>query len=762
MTPARTRLGRIPEWVRAYLIALATLIIVVALSMFLLDFVGPGARPFCSLLLLILMGRAAWLGYGPGLLVCALTLFVVQSMLVPGKPHPVPPIQFGFLVLILFLISRIAQNKRRTERSLRSAAQSLEQSVTDRNLELSRKEDRLREQGQLLDLAPVAILASDQDFVIRVWSRGAEKVYGWSAEEAIGKVSFELLKTTFPLPLKDLQARLLTTGVWEGEVTHTRHDGTQLRMMSRWAPRRNANGDVIGSLQVNTDVTERRRIEEQLRQSQKLETAGLLAGGVAHDFNNILTVINGYAEMLLSDLPPSSEMREGLVEIRAAGERAADLTRQLLAFGRKQMLRPTVLNLNDVLVDVRKMLGRLIGEDIDLVTKLDESLANVTADAGQLQQVIVNLAVNGRDAMPQGGTLLFETANVTFDESFQQAHPEVHIGRAVMLAVTDTGAGMTPEVRERLFEPFFTTKPKGAGTGLGLATVYGLVKQAGGWIWVYSEPGHGAAFKIYLPATEAPVSAPTVTSHTRLHGTETILLVEDQPEVSKLAANALRRYGYHVISAASGNEAIAASRDFAGAIDLLVTDVVMPGMSGREAADRIAAHRPGVRMLFMSGYTESAISHRGVLNPGVAYLQKPFTPESLAEKVRDMLGTSGESKKPTVLIVDDDPAVRLSVRRLLNDAGHPTVEAVSERQALEFVTHDRQIAVVITGLSAPDAAGCDTIERLHRVRPGLKVIAMSDAFAGDLPGVAAILGAQVALRKPVDPGTLLTAVTPAG
>ena len=331
-----------------------------------------------------------------------------------------------------------------------------------------------------------------------------------------------------------------------------------------------------------------------------------------------------------------------------------------------------------------------------------------------------------------------------------------------MLAVTDTGAGMTPEIRERIFEPFFTTKPKGAGTGLGLATVYGLVKQAGGWIWVYSEPGHGAAFKIYLPATEAPVSAPTVTSRTRLHGTETILLVEDQPEVSKLAASALRRYGYHVIPAANGSEAIAASRDFAGAIDLLVTDVVMPGMSGREAADRIAAHRPGLRVLFMSGYTESAISHRGVLNPGVAYIQKPFTPESLAEKVRDMLGTLGESKKPTVLIVDDDPAVRLSVRRLLNDAGHPTVEAVSERQALEFITHDRQIAVVITGLTASDAAGCDTIERLHRIRSELKVIAMSDAFAGDLPGIAAELGAQAALRKPVDPSTLLTAVASGG
>jgi two-component system, cell cycle sensor histidine kinase and response regulator CckA len=410
------------------------------------------------------------------------------------------------------------------------------------------------------------------------------------------------------------------------------------------------------------------------------------------------------------------------------------------------MVRPTVLNVNDVIGDVRKMLGRLIGEDIALVTRLDESLANVRADAGQIQQIILNLAVNARDAMRHGGTLLFETANVMFDESFQEAHPEVHVGHVVMLAVTDTGTGMTPEVKEHIFEPFFTTKAKGAGTGLGLATVYGLVKQAGGWIWVYSEPGHGAAFKIYLPATDAPVSAPTVPSRSLLHGTETVLLVEDQPEVRKLAETALRRYGYHVITAASGIEAIAGSRDFAGMIDLLVTDVVMPGLGGRETADQISAHRPAMRVLFMSGYTESAISHRGVLNPGVAHLQKPFTPETLAEKVGEVLGPSRETRKPTILIVDDDPAVRQSLRKPLNDAGHPTVEAVSERQALEFVTHDHQIAAVITGLTAADAGG-DTIGRFRRLRPELRVIATSDVLAGDSPDVAAVLGARLALPR---------------
>jgi PAS domain S-box-containing protein len=623
---------------RAYLVALAYLIAVVALSAVLLHTVGARSAPFCSLLLLIVLARAAWLGYGPGMLVCFLTIFVAESLLVPNKPHPVPLVQFGFLIVILLLISRIAQRKRLTEATLRKTAENLEGRVTQRNLELTRKEERLREQGQLLDLAPVAILASDRQNVIRVWSRGAETMYGWSAEEAIGHVSYELLQTVFPIPLQELQEKLLESGTWEGKLTQTRRDGKPLRVMSRWAPHRDANGAAIGSLQVNSDVTERHRIEEQLHHSQKLETVGLLAGGVAHDFNNLLTVINGYAEMMLSDLPESSDLRDNLEEIRAAGGRAADLTRQLLAIGRKQLVQPAVLDVNDVIHDVQKMLGRLIGEDINLVTRLEPSLAHVVADAGQLQQILMNLAVNARDAMPQGGTLLFETANAIFDESFRANHSEIHVGPVVMLAVTDTGSGMTPEVRDRIFEPFFTTKPKGSGTGLGLSTVYGIVTQAGGWIWVYSEPGHGTAFKIYFPATNAEVADGTLESPTGLYGTETILLVEDQAEVGRLAETALRRYGYQVLIASNGDDAIAASKAYPGEIHLLLTDVVMPGMNGRALSDRVVALRPATRVLFMSGYTENAISNRGVLDPGVAYLQKPFTAESLAAKVSAVLG----------------------------------------------------------------------------------------------------------------------------
>ncbi len=640
--PLEQQLRRLPSWLRDYVVALAWLVFVVGCCALLLHTIGPKASPFCSLLLLIAMARAAWIGYGPGLLVCGLTVFVALDVLVPNKPHPVAPLSLAVVVAILLILSRVAQGKRRTESMLRKAAANSEQQAREHTAELSRQEARLREQGQLLDMAPVAILAADADGVIRIWSRGAEHVYGWTAEEAIGRVSFDLLKTSFPVPLEEILARLKQAGNWEGEVTHTRRDGCRLTVVSRWAPHLDENGSVIGSLQVNTDVTERKKIEDQLRHSQKLESAGLLAGGVAHDFNNLLTVINGYTDMMLHDLPPTSELRDSLTEIRAAGERAAELTSQLLAFGRKQISQPTVINVNHVIRDVHKMLKRLIGEDIELVLRLEESLSNVLADGGQLQQILMNLAVNARDAMPKGGTLLFETSNVRFDENFQRAHPDVRVGEAILLAVTDTGTGMTPEVKDRLFEPFFTTKPKGAGTGLGLSTVYGLVKQAGGWIWVYSELGHGAVFKIYLPSTDAPLTIGRPAPRTALRGTETVLLAEDQPEVSKLAEIALRRQGYHVLTAGNGKEAIAASKSYPGAIDVLLTDVVMPGMSGRELADQILAHRPNIRVVFMSGYTESAISHRGVLDPGVLYLQKPFTPEMLAEKIRGALGGGTE------------------------------------------------------------------------------------------------------------------------
>jgi PAS domain S-box-containing protein len=388
------------------------------------------------------------------------------------------------------------------------------------------------------------------------------------------------------------------------------------------------------------DVTERRRLEEQLLQSQKMEAVGRLAGGIAHDFNNLLTAIAGYSDLLLGELPANDPRRESAVEIREAGRRAAGLTQQLLAFSRRQVLEPRVLDLNAVIAGMEKMLRRVIGEDIELTTALDPDLWRTMADPGQIEQAIVNLAVNARDAMPRGGQLTLETANVTLDDKFAGAYATVQPGPHVMLAVSDTGVGMDAALQSRLFEPFFTTKERGKGTGLGLSTTYGIVKQSGGSIWVYSEPGLGTTFKIYLPRCEEPLEggereAPPLPLELR-SGTETVLLVEDETEVRRLVERLLRMNGYAVIAAASPAEALVAAKT-AGRIDLLVTDVIMPGMNGRQMASALAAERPRMRVLYMSGYTDAAIAQQGILPPGTAFLSKPFTPDVLARKVREVL-----------------------------------------------------------------------------------------------------------------------------
>jgi len=386
-------------------------------------------------------------------------------------------------------------------------------------------------------------------------------------------------------------------------------------------------------------AAQQRRLEEQLIQSQKMEGIGRLAGGVAHDFNNLLTAILGYAELMESQLEGDEGLRSELREIRLAGERAAALTRQLLAFSRRQVLQPRTLDLNTVVSDVERMLARLIGEDVTLVTRLEPALGSAKADPGQIEQVIMNLAVNARDAMPEGGTLTFATANAVLDADFVAVHPGAIAGPYVALTVTDTGTGMTDEVRSHAFEPFFTTKEKGKGTGLGLATAYGIVKQSGGYITVDSDAGRGTTFQIYLPRVEgtAVVQERAVSSSLLPTGTETILLVEDEAGVRRLSLTVLETQGYLVLEAASGDRALQVARSQTGPIHLVVTDVVMPGMSGRELWDRLKVLRPDSRVLFMSGYTDDVIARHGVLEPGIAFLQKPFTPLSLAQKVRQVL-----------------------------------------------------------------------------------------------------------------------------
>jgi len=398
-------------------------------------------------------------------------------------------------------------------------------------------------------------------------------------------------------------------------------------------------GKPIGVQGIARDITERTKLEDELRQLQKMDAVGKLAGGVAHDFNNIMTAVIGYTDLTLVRLSQDDPLRSKVQEIKNAGVRAAALTQQLLAFSRKQILQPKILDLNTLISDNTKMLRPLIGEDIELVSVLDPALESVKADPGQIEQVIMNLALNARDAMPRGGRLTIETANVVLDEEFAHRHVSVQPGPCVMLAVSDTGVGMDIEAQSHIFEPFFTTKQKGKGTGLGLSTVYGIVKQSGGNIWVYSKPGNGTTFKIYLPrfeeAAEKVVTRPSLGEIAS--GSETILLVEDEEQVRKIVREILQMQGYQVLEAAGGGEALLISEKHEGPIHLMLTDVVMPLMSGRELANKLGPIRPATKIIYMSGYTEDTVVHHGVLEPGVEFIQKPFSPDALARKVREVL-----------------------------------------------------------------------------------------------------------------------------
>ncbi|MGB9244894.1 MAG: PAS domain S-box protein [Candidatus Acidiferrales bacterium] len=406
-------------------------------------------------------------------------------------------------------------------------------------------------------------------------------------------------------------------------------------------PLRDSDGQVSGAICMSLDITDRKQLEEQLRQAQKMEAVGRLAGGIAHDFNNLLMVIQGYSDLLVERLPDGDPLRRNAEQIQMASQRASSLTRQLLAFSRKQMLAPKILNVQSVVAEMEKILRRLIGEDVQLETSSAPDLGLIKADRSQIEQVILNLAVNARDAMPQGGRLTIETANVELDASYSHPPAVLSPGRYVMLAVTDNGCGMDAETQAHVFEPFFTTKEKGKGTGLGLATVYGVVKQSGGYVWVYSEPGRGTSFKIYLPRIEetAVPAGRDGKSETQIpeRGSETILLVEDEKGVRELAREYLASSGYTVIEAEDGHTALELAAMHVGPIHLLLTDVVMPGISGRELAERVSQIRPGIKIIYMSGYTDQAVVHHGILRNDAVLLQKPFTLMTLAGKLREML-----------------------------------------------------------------------------------------------------------------------------
>ncbi len=463
------------------------------------------------------------------------------------------------------------------------------------------------------------------------------RMLGYAREEALGRTTVELGLW------RSLEER---TRVSREAQAHGRVQTDEIESRTKEGARRTLLYsaeliDLDGTphvLVLTTDITERRQLEEQLRQAVKMEAVGRLAGGIAHDFNNLLTAIIGSADLLLEDLAPASPARVDVAEIRRAGERAAQLTSQLLAFSRQQPLTPRVIDVNALVADMDRLLRRLIGEDVQLRTVLTPDLGAVRADAGQLEQVIMNLAVNARDAMPRGGKLTIETANAELDETYTLDHVGVRPGPCVMIAVSDTGSGMDRETLAHIFEPFFTTKEVGKGTGLGLATVYGIVKQSGGHVWVYSEAGRGTTFKIYLPRVAEPVEGlGPATVPVTLQGTETVLVVENETPVRELARRMLEAKGYAVLTAATPADALALVERHTEAIHLAVTDVILPGMDGPELARRLEKARPGLRVLFVSGYANEAIVHQGVLDPSVAYLPKPFTAEALARKVREVL-----------------------------------------------------------------------------------------------------------------------------
>jgi len=553
--------------------------------------------------------------------------------------------------------SLIFKDLKDSEEALKTASVALEKKVVRQTEELQATDQELwREKvkravvedaltvseakyQRLLETAFNAILLIDgtSGRIVEANDR-AETLFGMSKSEIIG-ISHDVLHGNEDLvcPIERLIQARGAQKFMSGEAELRRKDGKLVPVEI------SASFTVLGDkpvvLSIIHDVSERKALEQQLLQSQKMEAVGRLAGGVAHDFNNILTAVLGYADRMLSRIDQRDPLYVEVQQVRRAGGIAANVAKQLLAFSRKQMLQPRTFSLNSAVNDIRTMIQRLLPEQVTVNFVLAPDLGNVKADPTQIEQVVLNLVINARDAMPDGGTLTIETANAGLDENYARSHAEVEPGRYVMLAISDTGTGMDAETQEHLFEPFFTTKKRGEGTGLGLSTVYGIVKQSGGHVWVYSEVGKGTTFKIYLPRVEGvdeyaiagPASAQTI------GGSETVLLVEDEEIVRNLAALELEDQGYRVLRACSGEDATDVARKFDGPIELIITDVVMPGMGGKALYEKLKQSRPELKVLYMSGYTEDAIAHHGVLDPGVAFLEKPFTPESLGRKIRQVL-----------------------------------------------------------------------------------------------------------------------------
>lgn len=553
--------------------------------------------------------------------------------------------------------------------------------------------------ASIVESSDDAIFSKSLDGIITSWNKGAERIYGYKAEEVVGKSISILIPPEQGDELRQIhETSTRGENLYGYETLRVRKDGREIYLSISVSPIRDTLGKLTGASVVVRDITEQRmaqkalqrahdelemrvnerttqltqavaslqkeiadrkeaqealaNTEEQLRQSQKLEAVGRLAGGIAHDFNNLLTVIIGYSDLISRKGGLEPRVAERVEEIHKAAVRASSLTRQLLAFSRKQVLKPQILDLNELVEGLGKMLARLIGEDVQITTALHPQLGKVNADPGQIEQILINLVVNARDAMPDGGRITIKTANAELDQAYSDMYLAVKPGRYVVLAVSDTGVGMDVATRERVFEPFFTTKEVGKGTGLGLSMVYGIVKQSGGNVWVYSEPGHGTTFKIYLPliTAEAAIEAqPELCEGFMTRANETILLVEDEEMVRKLAKDILESRGYRVLAAQSGEEALALCQK-GEEIQLILTDVVMPKMNGKRVADAILASHPETEVLYMSGFTDDAIVHHGVLQPGTNFIEKPFTAGSLVRKVNEVLDKTRKQERESSLV----------------------------------------------------------------------------------------------------------------
>ena len=606
---------------------------------------------------------SAWYGgWKPGLVATSFALTVSAYYTLAGPHNPAEYrqaiIRLSLFISVAILICWFNAALRAAQEGLQRSESNFRSLVTNAPYGICRVDSR----GHLVDANPALVASLGYASTSELVGRNLSTLY------ADGQQWFVLADY------------LSTLQEFHGlDCEWTRKDGSTTAVRLSGRAIKDASKTVTFEI-FTEDVTERRALEQQLRQSQKMEAIGRLAGGIAHDFNNLLMVISGYSEFLLERLGPDPALRGPAKEISAAAERATSLTRQLLAFSRKQMLTPKVLDLNAVITENLKMLTRLIGEDIDLVMIPGSELGAVKADPGQIEQVILNLAVNARDAMPRGGKLTIETANVTLDEAYARVHAPVQPGDYTMLAITDTGVGMDTETQTRIFEPFFTTKGT-KGTGLGLSTVYGIVKQSGGYIWLYSEPGKGTSFKIYMPHVTAEevaaVEQPAITPVPALEtARETILVVEDEVNLRRLTRQFLENQGYTVVEAAHGAAAVQICVAHQGIIHLMLTDVIMPGMNGRELAQRVSEIRPNMKVLYMSGYTENAIGHNGTLDAGIMLLQKPFTLHALKVKVREVLDQTTLPQE-----------VAMSARAVVNAEARVPREKVPRFRAQRFNLH---------------------------------------------------------------------------